>query len=90
METQRGQKRKKDKSTADADKGGKEAKTKQEGAARSQKRERENEQEMHEKAARQQGMPDVSSPGASLSGTTATTLCKVPPVRREAPPENEN
>ena len=70
--------KKKDKITGDGDKSHKKANTKQEEAARSQKREITNEQDMDEKTARQQGMTDVSSPGASSPGAPATTSNKIP------------
>ena len=54
----------------DADKSGKNMKTRQETRENADKRERETEQEKEMKTARNQGMIDVSSPGASSSHQT--------------------
>ena len=63
--------KKKEKGDEDVDKSSKRTKMKQENIAKNQKREGEYEREMEEKTARQQGMTDVSSPGASSSGVPA-------------------
>ena len=64
----------------DADEGGKKAKTKKEDQGKADKREREDEKEIEVKAARNQGMTDVSSTGASSSHQAAAPSVGVPGV----------